>query len=757
MSFGILNLLMLAGLATVALPVVVHLISKRKFDIVSWGAMRFLELGRRTRRRIRLEELLLMLMRMAMLALLVFALARPWAQGGWLTQFADGGHRDIALVIDGSYSMGWEGKAITPHAAARQWALDLVDQLGPGDTITLLDARDQVANVFGTSTSDHNAVRKAIDELAEPVGSSNLATAAADALQTLSQTENVSRQVVVLTDRQAWPWNVDDQAAWLRFDELHGQPAVKPQVFVVDVTAGEEQDHTNFAVGRLELSRELTVPGFPIRVRTTVQQFGGVTTRRKVYFEVNGQRLDEKTLGVNVPPNSSVPVQFEHRFAAEGSYVVSVVLDADNLPGDNRSDAAIVVTDGVPALLIDGAPSRDPVRSETFFVDAALSASGNRSPWVRATTVDWQEFSPANLEGQDVVVLCNVPRLDEAQLAAVRAFVAAGGGLIIAPGDQIDVAFYNTQLANPEAPLLPATFGDVGREEESALLPINVADDSLTAAWLGRFRPGAGIDFLQARFARWWKLELAPFDQAAAGSTGDDVPAASAPSAVARLDTRDLFLASRDYGEGTVVQLAVPLDAGWSTFPARNDFVPFLHEMVFLVGGRGEARNVDVGMALEMPPPPGTADDDWSFVAPDGTALPAVRLQTEDSAAIRLPHTELAGVYRAVAKSDPDHGYFFVANADRAESNLTPLSQLEADQFKKDERLTFLNTVDDFREATLAEASRTEMWRWLMFAVLALLAFEVVMTRRLVQGGHESIDFEDKPGERSRAGAVQRG
>ncbi|REJ93045.1 MAG: hypothetical protein DWQ34_11235, partial [Planctomycetota bacterium] len=51
MSFGLLNGLMLLGLAAVALPVIVHLISKRKFDVVQWGAMQFLELGRRTRRR----------------------------------------------------------------------------------------------------------------------------------------------------------------------------------------------------------------------------------------------------------------------------------------------------------------------------------------------------------------------------------------------------------------------------------------------------------------------------------------------------------------------------------------------------------------------------------------------------------------------------------------------------------------------------------------------------------------------------------
>ena len=64
MSFGFLQIAMLAGLAAISLPVLAHLISRRRFDIVNWGAMQFLQLGRKTRRRIRLEEWLLMLLRM---------------------------------------------------------------------------------------------------------------------------------------------------------------------------------------------------------------------------------------------------------------------------------------------------------------------------------------------------------------------------------------------------------------------------------------------------------------------------------------------------------------------------------------------------------------------------------------------------------------------------------------------------------------------------------------------------------------------
>ena len=81
MSFGFLNAVMLAGLAGVALPILAHLLTKRRYDIVHWGAMRFLQLGQRTRRKIRLQDFLLLLLRMALIALLAIALARPWAKG----------------------------------------------------------------------------------------------------------------------------------------------------------------------------------------------------------------------------------------------------------------------------------------------------------------------------------------------------------------------------------------------------------------------------------------------------------------------------------------------------------------------------------------------------------------------------------------------------------------------------------------------------------------------------------------------------
>jgi hypothetical protein len=368
MSFGFIQQLMLLGLAGVALPVIAHLLSKRKFDIVHWGAMQFLELGRKTRRRIRLEELLLLLLRIGVMSILALAFARPWGKGGLFSLMSEPVRRDTVYVVDGSYSMGWTGGQVTPHARAKQLVHEAIGGLHSGDTVSLIDAREQVLPVIAEPTSDLRVVREEVDKLSPPAGSSRLPAAATRAVQMLGKTTNPIHEVVILTDGQAYPWAADDAALWARFDDLCGQQAIRPRVWVLDVVGPGQGTRNNFSIDRIQLSRSTTVPDFPVRIRTTVRQSDGVSTRRSVFLSINGQRLNDKTTVVSLPPQGEAPVEFEHRFPSEGSYLVTVSIDEDELPGDNSAHAAVVVSSAVPVLLVDGDRRLDPVKAKSFFV-----------------------------------------------------------------------------------------------------------------------------------------------------------------------------------------------------------------------------------------------------------------------------------------------------------------------------------------------------------------------------------------------------
>src|SRR5712675_1767547 len=119
MGLGVLNIAMLAGLAAVALPVIIHLLSRRRDPVIDWGAMQFLEFGPRSRRRINLADTLLMLARMALIGLVALALARPFWKPSANTSTGSigstaGVRRDIVLILDGSTSMGRRVGDATP-------------------------------------------------------------------------------------------------------------------------------------------------------------------------------------------------------------------------------------------------------------------------------------------------------------------------------------------------------------------------------------------------------------------------------------------------------------------------------------------------------------------------------------------------------------------------------------------------------------------------------------------------------------------
>jgi len=750
MSFGFLNAVMLAGLAAVALPVLVHLISKRKYDVVEWGAMQFLELGRRTRRRIRLEELLLLLLRMGLIGLVAMALARPWAKGGLFSSLSNANRRDVAVVLDGSYSMGWEEKVRTPDAEGIQWIHELLETLSGGDTMLLLDARDQVRTPIDRPTGDFSYVREELDELPAPSGTSRLVHAATKAAQLLTEGENLERDLILLSDRQALAWTPEDAIAWRQFDDLLAQSTVPPRVWAVDVAHRTVEHPVNFSVDRLSLSRELTVPGFPMRFETTIRQSGGASTRRDVHFAVNGQRLKEKTIKVSLPASGEARVVFEHRFADTGSYVVSVSLDPDNLPGDNQSDAAVVVSDGIPVLLVDGNPQRDRSQSASFFVQAALTPSRSVSPWVRASVVGSHELTAESLVGQSVAILTDVPRLTAGQVDALREFVADGGGLVVAPGAAIQTGFYN-QLAEGESPLLPARIESQEQEKRDGLGPVNINSDSLDVSWLARFRRENAVDLIDARFSRWWLLQPIRGGKDSPDGSADEPDTAEGQAVdvgpaqvIARLDSNAPYVVSHSYGEGSVLQLAAPLNADWSTLPAKNDFVPLLHEMVFYLASRTSGRNVSPGTPLVMDLPVGMSADEFEFVDPSGKEHPAEPAGDPVRPQIKLTGTDLPGIYRAQPKAGPaSAAEYFVVNFDRRESDLALLTPPAQVQLAGEDRIRFIESLDDMQAALLQETAPSELWRWLLLIVLAILVGEVLMTRRLVQGGHESVDEEE--------------
>ena len=746
---------MLAGLAGIVLPVIAHLLSRKKYDLLEWGAMQFLELDPSAKRKIRLEELLLMLVRIGLVAMVAIA---PWVGSQWLGGFVSTQSRDVVLIVDGSYSMGWDalGNGKTPHSRSMQLAREFLGDLLPGDSIQIIDAREQPQVILPDATRDSYRAKEALNDLAAPSGFADLAPALQKGVQLLSSGTNLQREVIVFTDLQGLSWKGGDETLWARFDDVRSQSPIAPRVWVIDASGGELGEASNFTIDRLQLSRELAIVGVPVKISSKVKFSGGDTPiSRKVHLEIDQLRLPDQTVQIKLQPQGETTVDFEYRFESAGSHLISLVLDDDALPGDNRADAVVTVTESLPALLVDGDHKLDATKCETFFANAALLSAGDEQPWIKPTVITPHQLTIDRLKPMSIAVIANVATLGDANIDGLRQVVASGHGVLFTLGDKVDKDHYRSKLFADGKGLLPCRLDQPGTEDGNEKRGVRVLGNSLEQSWLQPFRADRGGTLSDARWSRWWTVVL-PKEQS--GKPGSLLPNEDRDELFvdkldpesslkigtsiveARLTTGDPLLVTRRYGRGVTALMTSSLDADWNTLPAKQDYVPFLHELLFSLATPTASRNLDVGSPLILIVSSDLKIDDFQFLNPANKPLPGEKIDGSFEPAVRLRTTTLPGVYRFVRKilkpNEPNRPEYFVANFDRGESVLTPLTEAEREVLAKDDRMKFVIDLPDLRKNMFADSSRTEIWWMILYVFLASLAVEAWMTRRMVHGGY---------------------
>ena len=120
LALGFANAPLLYGLAAASVPIVIHLLNRRRFREVPWAAMRFLMAAiRKNQRRIRIEQWLLLAVRTLIVLLVVTAMAKPFLESLGVVIAGRRVHR--VLVLDASLSMGYKAGGTSRFDRPRPW------------------------------------------------------------------------------------------------------------------------------------------------------------------------------------------------------------------------------------------------------------------------------------------------------------------------------------------------------------------------------------------------------------------------------------------------------------------------------------------------------------------------------------------------------------------------------------------------------------------------------------------------------------
>lgn len=723
LGFGFTNLSMLGWLAAAAVPVIIHLWSRRRYREEPWAAMQYLLAAfRKRRRRLLVEQWLLLALRTLVVGLVVLAVAEPYfPQRGLAVSTGVRTHR--LLIVDASYSMAYRPGPQSRLERAREIAAEIVGQSPQGDAFTLIGMAAPPRVLVATPSFDARQFTAEIEQVQVAHTSADLPAtlrAAEQVIQAVRRDQpRLERHAVYfLTDLGRVGWDAGAKSAEVR--RLAARLAESAELTLVDVGQPSAE---NTAITGLRLVEPVPIVGRTMNFQVRLKNFGRTAQpRRLVELVVDGRRAQEQR--VDLAAGQETEASFAYPFEGPGDHSIEVRLESDRLDLDNHRWLALPVRESLRVLCINGRPSGEPLGGAADFLRLALAPADGAQTFVHPEIAAESALVERDLGQYQVVFLCNVAQFTPSEAKVLDAYLAGGGSVVFFLGDRVLADGYNRQLTAAEGGLaiLPARVGPLQTQAQLRLDPLGYRHPMLDA-FRGRERSG----LLTTPVVKHFRLIL---------------PTQSPAQTVLALPNGDPLVIEGPAGRGRVALVATSADAAWSGLPASPAFVPLVQEMLgYLVRGEQGEHNVAVGQPLEGVLPGAASGQAVLLQPPEGPAVP-VRLDG-DRGRWTYADTGTSGIYTA-RPGGAGRGQSFAVNLDTAESDLEAITIDELRHQWAGLRLDYASAADDQWRAPRAgqiapdgsPGLTTPIHLSLLYAALGLLLLETVLAWRW--GHHES-------------------
>ncbi len=746
-----LNPLFLWGAGLLAVPLIIHLINRRRYRTVTWAAMDFvLRAYKKKNRRMRLENLLLLLLRCAIPVLLALAMARPFFGSEHLLNFIADQRRDIVLVVDESYSMNRRTGPGTLFQAAVGQARRLLDLLDPerGDTCTVLSMGNDSQVLMRASRLRQEwdiALNRLEEPRSEEANFPRLVAALED--DVLPELPGGAAEIFVISDFQRRTFetpllrpeeSTDDERFATLESRLRAMHEAGTTLHLVNVSDGLPEPD-NLTVTDLRAAEPLVITHQNVRFTATVRNHGS----RQITSGTGRFRFGEQVRPVtfSLDKEGQASVEVYHSFSHAGDHRVEFELDEDDLTDDNQRRLRVAVRESIPVLVVDGEPvGSDPLEGEVGQLLPVLDHSfglfdgDDFRSYFRPSWVSYHEFNRGlRLDDYAAVILANVPEIDQDRMTReLDHYVRRGGGVWFFLGDRVVPDSYNQRFYSADGSgLLPMPLAPEARGEVPSLEGRR-ADQYYRLEIVDELHPMVRtfVDDRRRKYISTPVFRYLPFqrdtEQALPGSTRVPLRFQS---------DGDPALVDHVVGRGHAVWLVFPADEDWSLFPrVFGAYFPLVWDVVnHLVVQDPGSHHLSVGDAIRRSVP--FAPNNYTITKPGGE----VRTITHVPGEPVLGHFPLApfdetsepGFYQLdvpLERGLPLQEVFAV-NVASAEGDLQGLDREQWGELLDPQLFEYSAEISpDFDEE---EPERQgEIWKSLMTALLVCLIVETLLAWR---------------------------
>lgn len=649
-----LNPMMLAGLAAVSVPVILHLLNKFRVRTTDWGAMRFLlESIQKNQRKVRMEDLILLILRCLLVALAVFAFARPA-----LTALVKGGAGDdepvaAVILLDHSASMSRSEGASTVFDLAKRDIGAWLDKQPSESLAALYLFSNRTDALIAKPGADRGLFRKLLAEAETTDRGTDVEQAVRLAVENLKSVSGRPREIRIYTDGQASGWT--KSAEILKFAEQNSGIRIRPVII-----GGAATD--NIGITGLRAEGGIVAVGQPSRFRIDVANHGTapVENLRITLSLDGGQSVGGATIP-RIEPGGTQGAEVTVSFPNAGPQALVASIPPDAFAADNKRSLAVAVVSQMNVLVAEEEPNRPAAERDGFFVANALvpySADRAARHYLAAIPTAISDL-PAELANKNnsatqAIILCNPGVLSASVSDALKQYVNSGGNLIIFPGPRTDAEEWKRNAVLQS--LLPAELGPATEDTEGTppqSWQSTAFSHPVTALW---------NDSTQGSLAAVKVFRHFPLTVKTTGS----------PRVIAKLANGETAVVEWSPGDGNVVLFNTTATPEWNNLPLHPAFVPLLQRLMDHLNRGSESRLVlSPGEAFRAPVDEKFRGAAFSVKRPGSeVSRTAGEVVSDDRRTfIRYAATDKVGVYRASVGDELVT--MFSVQMEPAESDLT--------------------------------------------------------------------------------------
>ncbi|MEM7252918.1 MAG: BatA domain-containing protein [Pseudomonadota bacterium] len=674
-----LNPWLLGAMATIAIPILVHLVARQPSTGSAFPSLMFLRRMRvQTRQPKTLRDRLLLLMRMLAIALLSIAFAGPYCNKPSSDASSDVLARATVMLMDRSYSMSaldrWQ------HA---QDAVGAICDADPERVVSLV-VFDQVASIASQPTHNCAELEQRLRALNPGTRSTRFDRGFRAATDVLRDIEANARRLVVISDLQ--------QTETAFVPEL-------PSDIELEVVALPLDTPTNAGIATVKT--EATGNDTSLIADVQVINTGQGPLAATLRATLDGNDIYSQSIALAAGQNRQIPIELPPRSSRPRELVMS--LSSDDIAADNQFFAVLHPEATLRALVIEPRPAR---QFQSAHLVAALRLM--RYPNITYSLQSSERLASTDFDSLDLVII-NDADLQPNATARLVEWVKRGGRLLVFAGPTTSEAALATLLGTPPTDVLTPALGariDPLAGQPTLDQPLDLGSPSLYRA---------------TRIHSLWALRESADTRA-----------------LIRLASQTPLALGRRLDAGRLAVVATSSDPVWNSLAAEPGFVPLVRALVHQLAPRPHPPlHYTAGEVVALAPHAQTSVA-WRRHLDDERAVqvefPDGQTRVND---VRLPggqgvfQTDTAGVYE-VHGAGIDAPLRIAVNAPRVESHL---ARWEPQEFEASiMRTASIGSTIEGAESgspTSEDPPRPTRWEWLLAAAaFALLVLEVFYARR---------------------------